>query len=119
MAAGVLGNTATVHSSDKKTNPAPTEQPKKARALPFRGKLDALDTERRTLTVGKRTFHLTKTTKITKAAKPASIEDAVKGEEVAGSYRKSESGKLELSSLRLGPKPTKKPKTTPTPEKAK
>jgi hypothetical protein len=53
---------------------------------------------------------VTSTTKITKAGKLAMLEDATAGEEVGGAYHEGESGKLELMSLRIGPKPEKEGK---------
>jgi hypothetical protein len=96
-------------SSDK------VEKAKKQKAYPFRGKLSALDTKAKSITLhGKeksRTFYLTDKTKIEKNGKPATLEDAVVGEDVAGSTLPDENGKLMLNSLRLGPKPAveKKP----------
>ena len=52
-----------------------------------------------------------------KAGKPALIDDAAVGDEVGGAYREGEGGKLEVVSLRLGPKPEKEP--APAPEKDK
>jgi hypothetical protein len=92
-----------------KDKPAKTEETKKPRAYPFYGKLGAVDKKAGSITLhGKeksRTFYITEKTKIEKTGKPATIEDAVVGEQVAGSVLPDENGKLMLSSLRLGPKP--------------
>jgi hypothetical protein len=87
--------------------PAPAEKGEKKapRHIPFHGKIGAVDKEAKTLKVGERTFHVTATTKIVKAGKPASFDDATVGEEVGGSYQSAEGGKLEVMSLRVGPKP--------------
>ena len=92
--------------------PVPAEKPatKAARALPFHGKVAAVDKDAKVLTVGERKFHAAPTTRIMKAGKPATLTDAVVGDEVGGAYREVESGKLELVSLRIGPKPADKKK---------
>ncbi len=93
----------------EKEKPAKTEETKKPRAYPFHGKLGAVDKKASSITLhGKeksRTFYITAKTKIEKNGKPATLEDAVVGEPVAGSVLPDENGKLMLSSLRLGPKP--------------
>lgn len=74
------------------------------KSLPLRGTITATDSTAMTLTIGERTFAVTPTTKFTKGGKPATFADAKTGEEVGGSYKK-EGAKLELISLRIGPKP--------------
>lgn len=81
---------------------------KAARAIPFHGKVAAVDKDAKVLTVGERKFHATATTKIMKAGKPAILTDAQVGDEVGGAYREVDGGKLELVSLRIGPKPEEK-----------
>ena len=97
-----------VHAADK---PAPAEngEKKAPRGLPFHGKIAAVDAATKVITVGERKFHVTATTKFVKAGKPATFADATVGEEVGGSYRE-EGGKLELASLRIGPKAAETPK---------
>jgi Cu/Ag efflux protein CusF len=89
------------------TNAAAPASPKKAtnRVLPFHGKLKAVDNSAKTISVGKETFQVTSATKITKLAKPATLEEGAVGDDVAGSYRKDADGKLIAVSLRFGPKP--------------
>ena len=86
--------------------PVPAEKPatKAARPLPFHGKVAAVDKDAKFLTVGERKFHAALTTKIMKAGKSATLADVTVGEEVGGAYREVEGGKLELVSLRIGPK---------------
>src|SRR6266705_1484505 len=55
---------------------------KKPSAGPFHGKLAAVDKAAKTITVGKRTFQITSETKLSKAGKPAALEEGVVGEEV-------------------------------------
>lgn len=95
----------------KQENPAPPEKQlapkgeKKANPIPFSGKLGSVDKIAKTITVGERVFQITSQTKLSKAGKPATLEDAVVGEEVGGSYQKSEEGKLNAKTVRFGPKP--------------
>jgi hypothetical protein len=85
---------------------AKTTAPKRHRQiLPFHGKLDAVDTNAMTFTVGKRTFQVTSETKILKDGQPAVLADGVVGERVSGSYRKTADGKLEAVRVHFGIKP--------------
>jgi len=90
-------------TNEAATNGAATK-PKNER-LPFKGTVDAVDKSAMTIKVGERTFQVTSGTMIIKAGKPATFDDAKTGEECGGSYKKTSGDKLELLSLRLGPKP--------------
>lgn len=100
------------HEKDEK---AAVEKTKKKRAYPFRGKVGAVDKKAKSITLhGKeksRTFYITEKTKIQKHGKPAKLDDAVVGEEVAGSVLPDENGKLMLNSVRFGPKPKEEKKS--------
>ena len=74
---------------------------------PFRGKIAAVDKTAMTIKVGERTFAVTSTTKISKGGQPATFADATVGEEVGGQYKTGTGDKLELLSLRIGPRPEK------------
>jgi hypothetical protein len=89
-------------------SPKNDKQPAKVRALPFQGKIDAIDQQAKTIKIGERTFQVTSETKITKDSNPATLADAKVGDEVGLSYRQTEDKKLNLVSLRIGPKPAKK-----------
>lgn len=80
------------------------EKPKNT-SIPFKGTIGAVDRTAMTIKVGERTFVVTSTTRILKAGKPATFSDATVGEECAGSYKKVADDKLEVLSLRIGPKP--------------
>jgi hypothetical protein len=97
---------STTDKPAKKEAPAKgsATKPKDARAVPFKGSLGAVDRTAMTIKVGERTFQVTSSTRILKAGKPATFSDATVGEECAGSYKKTADDKLELLSLRLGPK---------------
>ena len=81
-----------------------------ARSLPYSGKIITVDKATKTIKVRERTFHVTSDTKINKAGKPATLDDATVGEEVGISYREDADKKLNLVSLRIGTKPDAAPK---------
>jgi hypothetical protein len=113
LLAGLTALTSTSYSkaADDAPAPAPADKTEKKtpsnRHVPFHGKVDVLDKTAGTLKIGERTFHVTSATKITKAGKPSSIEAAAVGEEVGGAYQLRDGGRLEVTSLRIGPKPAK------------
>lgn len=94
-------------AQEKKEKPAVEKKdaPKGERGLPFRGKVAALDKTAKTVTVGERVFQVTSDTKIRKDGKPATLDDAVVGDEIGGTYTKGDDGKLTAKTLRIGPKP--------------
>jgi len=86
----------------------PAAEPKAApaaRAVPFNGKIDSVDKQAKTIKVGERVFNVTSTTRIIKDNKPATLDDAKAGDEVGGAYREGADKKLNLVTLRVGPKP--------------
>lgn len=93
-------------ASDQTTNPKPAKQG----IIPFRGKIDAVDTSAMTLKVGARTFEITADTKILNNGEPATLSDGKVGEPVRGSYKKTEAGKLEAVTVHFGAKTGEKPK---------
>jgi hypothetical protein len=88
-------------TSPDQTAPA---KPKKHGDLRFHGKLSAVDTNAKTLTVGELTLQVTADTKITKNGQPATLADGVVGQPVAGSYQKTADGKLNAVSVHFGAK---------------
>ena len=90
------------NSAEKKSPPAGE---KKEGRVPFHGKLGAVDKTAKTITVGERTFQITSESKLSKGGKPATLDDAVVGEEVGGNYQKSDDGKLNAKTVRFGAKP--------------
>lgn len=114
LAAVVVGVPLHVSAQDKTPPPAPNTSAAatKPKAIPFRGKLAAVDKVNKTITLDektKRTFEVTSSTKITKAGKPATLDDGVVGDDVGGQYVKNADGKLEAKSIRFGPKPEAAP----------
>ena len=99
-------------AEDKTEAPGQTH---KSNKIPFHGKITAVDKVAMTITLaGKekpRTIQITSQTKIMKAGKPATFDDATLGEEVGGSAHQLADGKLEATSLRIGPKPEGKTKS--------
>ena len=79
--------------------------PNKQGVIPFRGKIGAVDKTAKTITVGERVFQITSETKLMKAEKPATLGDAAVGEEIRGSYKKADDGKLLAQRVWIGPRP--------------
>lgn len=81
-----------------------SEKSSEGRKLPFHGRLSAVNGKEQTITVnystGDKVFHLTPETKILKFEKPATLEDAVVGEQVSGAYVK-QGDRAELTKLTL------------------
>lgn len=90
----------------------PGAEPKTALARPRQssGKITSKDTQAKTLKVDERVFHVTSATRFTKDKKPATFEDAKVGEEAVIFYRESHGKKLNIVTLRIGPKPEAVPK---------
>jgi len=111
LAALVAAAPVSALAQEKKNDKAATEKKeppkgeKKQGAIPYNGKVTAIDKTAKTVTVGERTFQITSETRIMKAGKPATLDDGVVGEVVGGQYRKTDDGKLVAQSVRFGPKP--------------
>jgi len=110
LGCALMAAPATVSAQTTKENPAKSAAEKKATtdkkpsAGPFHAKLAAVDKSGKTITVGKRTFQITSETKLNKAGKPATLDDAVVGEEVSGYVKPNEEGKLIATKVNFGPK---------------
>lgn len=98
------------------TPAAQTPAPKK-HSLPFHGKVASVDATAMTFTVGTQTFIMTSATKITKDGKPAVFSDITVGAHVSGAYKKDDAGKLNATSVKVGP-PKKQNTPAPTPAPA-
>ena len=72
--------------------------------FPFRGKLKAIDTEAKTITLNNNTIQITPQTTITRRGKPVTLADGAEGDLVEGTYRKEADGKLKALDLRFAPK---------------
>lgn len=110
FAAVTTGLTTNVSAQDTKPGKEPAAKSAdaakegKAARIPFRGTIASVDETAKTIKVGERVFHVTANTKIMKEGHAATFADAKAGEEVGGQYQKTEDGKMELTSLRLGKK---------------
>jgi hypothetical protein len=97
----------TTKTAPAKTAATPTDATKPPRAIPFRGKIAAVDQKAKTFTIaGKeksRVFKITNRTVLTKAGAAATMKDVVVNEEVRGSYWKVTDGSLEAKTVKLGP----------------
>ena len=108
-------------AKERKTYPSPSPSPSPAaaaspspaektdRAIPYHGKISAVDAAAKTFTIqGKekaRVFKITSQTKLEKSnGAPATWSDVKVDEEVRGSYWKKADGALETKSVKLGPK---------------
>jgi hypothetical protein len=89
----------------------PQSMTTKQRQLPFHGKVRAVDSKARTLTLqGKekdRVFQLTEQTKIQRDGKPETLEEVRPGESVGGLARESSAGVWELVTLNIGERASK------------
>ena len=64
-----------------------------------------MDKVAKTIKVGESVYHVTSETKITKAGKPATLDDGVVGEPVSGYVKPTEDGKMTATTMRFGAKP--------------
>jgi hypothetical protein len=71
------------------------------RALPLRGKVDAVDKQAKTFKINERTFTVTTDTKIKKDGKEATFDDLAVGANVTGSAKENAGKKLVVGSLNI------------------
>jgi hypothetical protein len=106
--AQLLAQSTNVPATDKKASVAKKEPAsKKKGAHPFRGKLAAVDKVAKTIKVGESIYQITSTTKITKADKPATLEDGVVGDPVSGYVKPTDDGKMAATTVHFGAKAAK------------
>jgi hypothetical protein len=103
IAAFAATATIPVYGADAK--PGQKKETQANRAIPFRGKIAAVDAQAKTVKVGERTFHVSADTRIMKAGKPATLDEATVGEEAGGQYREGADKQLNVVSLRIGARP--------------
>ena len=105
MSAQLLAQTTSPPAADKKAAGAKKDTAaKKKAAHPFHGKLAAVDKVAKTIKVGESIYQITSETKITKAGKPATLEDGVVDEPVTGYVKPADDGKMVATTLRFGAK---------------
>jgi hypothetical protein len=112
MPAQLAAQTATNKPAGSKKPAAEKTDATSKKGYPFHGKLAAIDKAAKTFTIGKSTYEITSESKIKKADKPATLDDAVVGEEVSGYAKTGEGGKKVAASLTIGPKTTSSKTTT-------
>ena len=118
LIAAALVAVPAISRAEDSTNAPAAQAPvhKKSHGLPYHGKVSAVDANAMTFTVGKMTIGISSTTKITKDGKPAVFSDITVGENVTGSYKKGDDGKLTASSVKVTtPKKTDAAAAPPTP----
>jgi hypothetical protein len=101
-------------AAKKPADAKPAEAKDPSRPLPYRGDVAAVDASAKTFTFKnkdgtERVFHVGADTKISKDDKPADFAAITVGAYATGSYKKGADGKLEAGSVKIGPKPEKKP----------
>ncbi len=90
---------------------------KKQSTLPFHGVAASVDKNGKVVTVGTLKIEITSETKLSKEGKPAILDDVEAGDQVTGSYRKTEDGKLVGVTINVGPKaPASQGKKKETPK---
>src|SRR5437867_2970910 len=100
LTAAVVALPLFIQAAEKPETPGTPKTEKKARAIPFNGKVGAVDKVAKTVTLeGKeksRVFHITSETKIHKDKKPATLDDVMVGDRVGGAYHETADGKMEV-----------------------
>jgi len=105
MPVQLLAQSTNKPAADKKSAAARKDSAaKKKTAHPFHGKLAEVDKVAKTIKVGESIYQITSETKITKAGKPATLEDGVVGEPVSGYAKPTEAGKMTATTVRFGAK---------------
>lgn len=104
IAAALLAAPVASRAQETPATPPAGETGAKPRkgALPFHGKVSAVDTTAMTVTVGSLVINVTPKTKITNAGKPATLEDLKVGEMIGGAYKKDDAGKLTATAIHIG-----------------
>jgi hypothetical protein len=97
-------------STNLPTAPQPAPLHKRQPTFPYHGKLVAVDTKAKTLTVGTMVLLVSNHTRIVKDGQPGMLEQGVVGEYVNGAYRKSDDGKLHAVSINFGAHAAIKPR---------
>jgi hypothetical protein len=118
VAGFTVAGTFSARSADTTEKPDAKEKAPevKPHPRPFNGKIVSIDKAHKTITLSgekARVVHITPHTHITKAGKHATFDEATVGEEVGGAAIHSADGKMEATSLRIGPKPEPKPEVKP------
>ena len=104
LVCGAPGARAAEGANEKSAQPTKPEH--KPKSIPFHGKVTALDTTAKVITLeGKeksRTFQITSETRITKDGKPAVLKDVTVAGSVSGRAKENAAGKWEVVTLNVG-----------------
>jgi hypothetical protein len=103
---------------EKKSAADQKEISSKSQSIPFHGHILELNKAAKTIKLDKRSLEIDPQTKIYKGEKPATLENAIVGEYITGTYKKTEDGKLVARSIYFGGKNKDKAKDK-APEKKK
>ncbi|MFA6544991.1 MAG: hypothetical protein WCS99_11230 [Limisphaerales bacterium] len=113
-AAVLIGSPAASSAQDKEKGKekgkASDKGAEKSKGGGFTGKAVAVDKAAKTVKLSGekgRVLQITASTRITKGGNPATLDDLKEGEEVSGGYKTSADGKMEATSLNIGPRPAK------------
>lgn len=109
-AAVLIGSPASSSAQDKEKGKASDKGAEKSKGGGFTGKAVAVDKAAKTVKLSGekgRVLQITASTRITKGGNPATLDDLKEGEEVSGGYKTSADGKMEATSLNIGPRPAK------------
>jgi hypothetical protein len=105
MPAQLLAQTTNKPAAAKQSAPVKKDSAaKKKSPHPFHGNLAAVDKAAKTIKLGESVYQVTSETKITKAGKPATLDDGVIGEPVSGYAKPTNDGKMAATTLRFGAK---------------
>ncbi len=118
----VRAQTSDGKSSEPRASQAPADKSsrKSIRSVPFRGKVAALDSQKKTFTLSgpkQRVFHLSTDTPIEKGGKSATFADIAVGDEARGMYQ-TEDEQLMVIKASFGPKADSASGTTKTEARA-
>ena len=107
--AQLLAQSTNKPAADKKTTVDNKETTtKKKGGHPFHGKLAAVDKTAKTIKVGESIYQVTSETKITKAGKPATLEEGVVGDPVGGYVKPTADGKMAATTVHFAAKTEEK-----------
>lgn len=90
-----------VRAADQAPSQEAVKKKSAARVIPFNGRIRAVDLSAQTITIGKRVFHCSAKTKLTRDNKSVSLSEEMVGQRVGGAYVKAEDGTLRAVTVRL------------------
>ena len=101
MAFFSVASVAPLQAADRE--PPSIPEPREKASIPFRGKVDSVDTSARTLTVNNKLINLNDATKLTKLGRDITIYEIMVGDDVHGLARQTFDGRTEAISVMVGP----------------